>query len=132
MRGRIVAAAAAVVMLVAVAPARDVAAQNAGGQQAAGQAAPHGDAKAGQQEFLAVGCWECHGTAAQGGMIAGPRLAHTQLPYEAVLHQLRVPRNAMPPYEATVVPDTEVANIYAWLESLPPPQSAANIPLLNQ
>ena len=127
MRGRIVAAAAAVMMLVAVAPARDVAAQNAGGQQAA----PKGDAKAGQRVFLADGCWECHGTAAQGGMIAGPRLAHTQLPYAAVLEQLRVPRAAMPPYEATVVSDAEVANIYAWLESLPPPQSAANIPLLN-
>ena len=88
--------------------------------------------RAGQQTFLADGCWECHGTVAQGGVITGPRLAHTALPYEAVLQQLRVPQNAMPPYEASVVPDAQVADIYAWLQSLPAPQSAANIPLLNQ
>jgi hypothetical protein len=38
----------------------------------------------------------------------------------------------MPPYEAAAASDADVANIYAWLESLPAPQSAANIPLLNQ
>jgi len=30
------------------------------------------------------------------------------------------------------VSDAQVADIYAWLESLPGPQTAANIPLLNQ
>ena len=129
MRGSIVAAAAAVLTLVAVAPARDVLAQNAGGGQ---QAAPKGDAKAGQQLFLSIGCWECHGSEAQGGAITGPRLAHTALPFGAVLQQLRVPQNAMPPYEPAVVSDAQVADIYAWLESLPAPQTAAGIPLLSQ
>ena len=129
MRVGIVAAAAAVVMFVAVAPARDVSAQNASGGQ---EAAPKGDAKAGQQVFLSIGCWECHGSEAQGGAITGPRLAHTALPYAAVLQQLRVPQNAMPPYEASVVPDAQVADIYAWLESLPAPQTAANVPLLSK
>ena len=130
MRGGIVAAAAALVMLVAVAPARDVLAQNGGGGQQ--EAAPKGDAKAGQQLFASIGCWECHGSQGQGGAITGPRLAHTALPFAAVLQQLRVPQNAMPPYEAAVVSDAQVADIYAWLESLPAPQTAANIPLLNQ
>jgi len=129
MRGGIVAAAAALGMLVAVAPARDVAAQNGNGGQ---QAAPKGDAKAGQQLYLSIGCWECHGSEAQGGAITGPRLAHTALPFAAVMQQLRVPQNAMPPYEPAVVSDTDVANIYAWLESLPAPQTAASIPLLSQ
>jgi len=48
------------------------------------------------------------------------------------MQQLRVPQNAMPPYEPAVVSDTDVANIYAWLESLPAPQTAASIPLLSQ
>jgi mono/diheme cytochrome c family protein len=121
-------AAAAVLAVVAAATADRAAAQNGGGQQTS---APPGDAKAGQQLFLADGCWECHGTAGQGGVITGPRLAHTQLPYAAVLQQLRVPQNAMPPYEASVLSDADAANIYAWLESLPAPQTAANIPLLN-
>jgi mono/diheme cytochrome c family protein len=129
MRGSIVAAAAALVMLVAVAPARDVLAQNGGGGQ---QAAPKGDAKAGQQLYMSIGCWECHGSQAQGGAITGPRLAHTALPFAAVVQQLRVPQNAMPPYEPSVVSDEDVASIYAWLASLPAPQNAANIPLLNQ
>lgn len=129
MRGGFVAAAAALVMLVAVAPARDVLAQNGNGGQ---QAAPKGDAKEGQKVFAAVGCWECHGSEAQGGAITGPRLAHTALPFAAVLQQLRVPQNAMPPYEPAVVSDAQVADIYAWLESLPAPQTAASIPLLSQ
>lgn len=128
MRVGIVAAAAALVGVVAVSTVHDAGAQNSGGQQAA----PSGDAKAGQQTFLADGCWECHGTVAQGGVISGPRLAHTALPFAAVLQQLRVPQNAMPPYEASVVSDADVANIYAWLESLPAPPSASSIPLLNQ
>jgi mono/diheme cytochrome c family protein len=133
MRGGIVAAAAALLTLVAVAPARDAMAQNSGGDKSAasGQAAPQGDAKAGQQTFLSIGCWECHGQSAQGGAITGPRLAHTALPFAAVLQQLRVPQNQMPPYEAAVVSDADVANIYAWLESLPAPQTAGSIPLLS-
>lgn len=125
MRGGLVAAATAS-MVFAFATAAS--AQSSGGQQAA----PQGDAKAGQQLFLADGCWECHGTVGQGGVITGPRLAHTALPEAAVLQQLRVPQNAMPPYEASVISDAQVADIYAWLESLPAPQSAATIPLLNQ
>ena len=125
MRVGIVAAAAA---LMAFAFATAASAQNSGGQQAA----PSGDPKAGQQTFLADGCWECHGTVAQGGVISGPRLAHTALPYAAVLQQLRVPQNAMPPYEASLVSDADVANIYAWLESLPPAPATSSIPILNQ
>src|SRR5215469_14474583 len=94
MRGGIVAAAAALVMLVAVAPAQDAVAQNASGGE---QPAPKGDAKAGQQLFASIGCWECHGSQAQGGAVTGPRLARTALPFAEVLHQLRVPQNAMPP-----------------------------------
>ncbi|HLI20672.1 MAG TPA: cytochrome c [Stellaceae bacterium] len=128
MRVGTVAAAAALMAFATAAPVQNAGAQNSGGQQAA----PQGDAKAGQQLFLADGCWECHGTVAQGGVITGPRLAHTALPEAAVLQQLRVPQNAMPPYEASVVSDKQVADIYAWLESLPAPQNAASIPLLNQ
>lgn len=128
MRVVIIAAAAALLGVVTVAGVQNAGAQSSGGQAAA----PSGDQKAGQQTFLADGCWECHGTVAQGGVISGPRLAHTALPYAAVLQQLRVPQNAMPPYEASVVSDADVANIYAWLELLPVPQSATNIPLLNQ
>lgn len=133
MRVAMVAAAAALMAFATAASVQNALAQNTDAQNSGGQqAAPQGDAKTGQQIFLADGCWECHGTVAQGGVITGPRLAHTALPEAAVLQQLRVPQNAMPPYEASVVPDAQVADIYAWLESLPAPQSAASIPELSQ
>ncbi|HKT20156.1 MAG TPA: cytochrome c [Stellaceae bacterium] len=91
-----------------------------------------GNAKAGEREYRAVGCWECHGTEGQGGAITGPRLADTKLPYEAFLQQLRVPSNAMPPYEPAVLSNADAANIYAFLKSLPPAQSPKDIPLLNE
>jgi len=93
--------------------------------------APSGNAKAGQQTYKAVGCWECHGTAGQGGAVTGPRLAPMKLPYAAFMQQIRVPQNAMPPYEPKVLSNADVANIYAFLKSAPAPKSAKEIPLLS-
>ncbi len=93
--------------------------------------APAGNAEAGAQVYKAVGCWECHGSVAQGGAISGPRLADTALPYAAFLQQLRVPQNAMPPYEPKILSDKDASNIYAFLKSLPPAPAAKDIPLLN-
>jgi ubiquinol-cytochrome c reductase cytochrome c subunit len=94
-------------------------------------AAPAGDPRQGQQIFRSVGCWECHGSMGQGGGGAGPRLASTGLPYVSFLQQLRVPRSAMPPYEARIVPDSDVANIYAYVRALPQPKAVKDIPLLD-
>ena len=93
--------------------------------------APAGDTKKGQQVYKAVGCWECHGTMGQGGAITGPRLADTALPYAAFLQQLRVPQNAMPPYEEKLVSNKDAADIYAFLKSIPASKPVADIPLLN-
>jgi cytochrome c1 len=38
----------------------------------------------------------------------------------------------MPPYTSKVVSDQAVADIYAYLKSVPAPPLAKNIPLLNQ
>ena len=94
-------------------------------------AAPAGNAQTGQKTFLSDGCWECHGSVGQGGAVTGPRLAATALPYAAFIQQLRVPQNAMPPYETTILSDADAANIYAFLKSLPAAQAAKDIPLLN-
>jgi mono/diheme cytochrome c family protein len=127
MRVGFVAAAAALVICASAFLAPSAGAQQSSGQQAA----PQGDAKAGQTVYLADGCWECHGSVAQGGAITGPRLASTALPFDAVLQQLRTPQNAMPPYEASILSDAEAANIYAWLKSLPAAPAASSIPLLS-
>jgi mono/diheme cytochrome c family protein len=93
--------------------------------------APSGNAKAGQQVYKAVGCWQCHGTIGQGGAVTGPRLAPTALPYAAYLQQLRTPQNAMPPYEPKILSDKDASDIYAYLKSVPAPKPVAEIPLLN-
>ena len=120
--GNVIAAALFVVCSAALGASPAIAQDNA---------APAGNAKTGQQVYKAVGCWECHGTAGQGGAITGPRLAPTALPYAAFLQQLRTPQNAMPPYEAKIVSNADAANIYAFLKSVPAPKSVQDIPLLS-
>ena len=41
------------------------------------------------------------------------------------------PRNAMPLYTAKVLPDADVADIYAWVQTLPRPAKVDSIPLLK-
>ena len=54
------------------------------------------------------------------------------LSYEAFLSQLRHPVNEMPPYVESAMPDAEVANIHAYVSSLPPPPDVKSIPILNR
>jgi mono/diheme cytochrome c family protein len=84
--------------------------------------APAGDAGNGKRIFLADGCFECHGRVGQGGAYLGPApvLARTELPYEAFLQQLRDPSNNMPAYAEPVLADKQAADVFAYLQSLPP------------
>jgi hypothetical protein len=58
----------------------------------------------------------------------GPHLAPNPLPFEAFAGQVRRPANAMPPYTTVVLSDGELADIYAYLLTIPPlpdPKAAA-------
>ena len=92
--------------------------------------APSGDAARGKQLFIHDGCYACHGTAGHGEPY-GPRLAPKPLPFAAVIGQLRQPRANMPRYAAQFVSDQDVADIYAYLASVPAGRKASDIPLLN-
>jgi mono/diheme cytochrome c family protein len=87
--------------------------------------APAGDAAKGKALFLKNGCYECHGTVGQGG--TGPRIA----PRTASLAYIRKPAGGMPPYTPKVLPDSDVADLLAYLMSIPAPPPAKSIPLLN-
>ncbi|MBO0753458.1 MAG: cytochrome c [Bradyrhizobiaceae bacterium] len=93
----------------------------AGGARA--QDAPAGDAAAGKKTYLATGCFFCHGRSGQGGALNGPApiLARTAMPWEGFENQLRHPINEMPAYAESVMSKKEVADIYAFLQSLPGP-----------
>ncbi len=90
-----------------------------------------GNAARGKQLYLTTGCYQCHGTRGEGGGNAGPRLAPTPIPFEGLVLQLRHPRARMPIYTDVVMPDADVADIYAYLQSVPKGKAAAEIPLLN-
>ena len=92
--------------------------------------APAGNAENGKKLFLEKGCFQCHDTLGQGG--DGPRLAPRPIPYAAFLKELRQPRDQMPPYTAKMMPDKEIADIYAFLMTIPAPPEVNTIPLLNR
>jgi mono/diheme cytochrome c family protein len=95
--------------------------------------APSGDAVKGRELFLAKGCAYCHGTVGQGGggRTGGLRIANSGIAFPAFLNQLRRPVNEMPPYVASALPDKDVADIYVYVASLPPPPDVKTIPILN-
>ena len=85
----------------------------------------------GKQLYMATGCYQCHGTTGEGGGGAGPRLAPQPIPFEALLLQLRHPRARMPVYTPVVMPDKDVADLYAYLQSVPKGRTADEIALLK-
>ena len=96
-----------------------------------------GNADNGKKTYRAVGCYECHGLQGQGGSSApvgsyGPRLAPAKLPVAAIRAYVRHPSGGMPPYSPKVLSDSQIDDIYAFLRSVPAPQPAKDIPLLNQ
>jgi mono/diheme cytochrome c family protein len=94
------------------------------------QQPPAGDRARGARLYVDRACWQCHGLAAQGGGIAGPRLAGRVQVFAAFAQYVRKPAEEMIPYTAKVLPDHELADIFAWLTGLPPPPSADSLPLL--
>jgi mono/diheme cytochrome c family protein len=98
----------------------------------AGQTAvPAGNAERGRELYRKIGCYQCHSGQAQGG-VTGPRLGPRPMPYPGFVQYLRAPTGEMPPYTAKVMTDQEVADVYAFLQSLPPPPVLANLPLLQR
>ena len=94
-------------------------------------AEPTGDAANGKRLFMTVGCYECHGTTGAGGGLAGPRLAPTPLPFIAVKAKVRTASGRMPVFSEAVLKDSEIADIYAYLQSIPAGKSGRDIELLN-
>ena len=103
---------------------------------AAGLLVGHGAALAasadkGKAAYMTFGCWGCHGTVGQGG-ITGPKLAPEPMAAEAFTAYVRTSNRAMPPYREAVLSNEDLADIYAYLESIPKPADYKSIPLLNQ
>lgn len=87
-------------------------------------------------------CYSCHGYSGQNG--PGARLVPmkmTEAQFAAFVRHPRDPapglspagqQNRMQPYTAKVLPDSELADIYAYIKTLPDSPPAKSIPLLNE
>ena len=96
--------------------------------QVAAQAA---SAEKGKAAYVQHGCWGCHGFQGQGG-ITGPKLAPDPMPVEAFNAFVRTTNRTMPPYMEAILPNDDLADIYAYLQTIPKPADHKSIPLLNQ
>jgi mono/diheme cytochrome c family protein len=104
------------------------------GLLAAGQNAPSGNAANGKQLFEKQNCYYCHGTAGQGGR-DGARIAATALTVAQFTRYVRRPAGAMramPAYTAKLLTDEQLADVYAYLKTLPAAQPPAQIPILDR
>ena len=97
------------------------------------QDAPRGDAANGKRLYLADGCFTCHGRSGQGGAYntPAPILAHTAVPFDGFKGQIRNPINDMPAFPTAILSDKDIADIYAFVETLAGPRSPKDFPILN-
>ena len=94
-------------------------------------AASAASAEKGKQAFISHGCWQCHGFQGQGGT-AGKQLAPNVMPLAAMSGFVRNSNGPMPPYTKAVLSEGELADIHAYLESVPKPRDYRSIPQLSQ
>src|SRR5262245_34273242 len=94
-------------------------------------AQPPANADNGRKLYVDRACWQCHGLEAQGGGIAGPRLAGRVQVWAAFSAYVRAPTEEMIPYTAKVLPDAELADIFEFLRTLSPPPAVDTIPALS-
>jgi mono/diheme cytochrome c family protein len=100
---------------------------------AAASAQTTGDPKHGKELYTKYSCYACHGFSGQNGN--GARLVPMKFAQAAFIAYVRNPprANQMPSFSAKVLADADLADIYAYIKTLPdsaPP--AASVPILSQ
>lgn len=94
---------------------------------------PTGNAQNGKKLLMSYGCYECHGREGQGSSQTGAaRIGPPLLSFEGFQSYVRNPKIQMPPYTSKAVSDQDLADIYAYLKSIPMPPKGKDIPLLNK
>ena len=92
---------------------------------------PAGNIQNGKKLFTSYGCFECHGHQAEGTSVGGPRLGPNPISFPAFIKYVRQPTGQMAPFTIKVTSDADLADIYAFLQSLPQPPKADSIPALK-
>jgi len=95
-------------------------------------ASAQGNAKAGAEHWMKYTCYGCHGFSGQNG--PGLRLVPMKMTVENFTKLVRNPGapNRMPPYSEKNLTDAQLADIWAYLKTLPDAPAAKDIPLIQE
>jgi mono/diheme cytochrome c family protein len=87
----------------------------------------------GKIAYVKNGCWQCHGLLGQGSLVTsgGTVLSNSALSFEIFKNFVRSTNRAMPPYREAILSDADLADIYAYMQSIPKPPDVNGIPLLK-
>jgi mono/diheme cytochrome c family protein len=90
-----------------------------------------GNAKAGQENWTKYTCYGCHGFSGQNG--PGLRLVPMRMTVDGFTKLVRNPTGRqMPSYSEKVLTDAQLADVWAYLKTLPDSPAAKDIPLIQQ
>jgi ubiquinol-cytochrome c reductase cytochrome c subunit len=87
------------------------------------------NAQQGKELYLKYSCYACHGYDGHGG--AGARLVPLAMTVPRFTAYVHNPRR-MPPYTEKVLSDAQLADLFAYIKSLPVSPPADQIPLLSR
>ncbi len=96
---------------------------------AAQSKAPVGNAARGKELYVKYSCYACHSFDGHGG--AGARLVPMKMLLPVFTAYVRAPR-VMPAYREKVMSDAELADVYAYIKTIPESPGPKDIPLLSQ
>jgi mono/diheme cytochrome c family protein len=99
------------------------------GSGAPPQAPAAASAQQGHELYLKYSCYACHGYDGHGG--PGARLVPLAMTVTRFTAYVRNPRR-MPPYTDRVLSDEQLADLFAYIKSLPASPPADQIPLLSR
>ena len=88
-----------------------------------------GNAQAGKDLYVRYSCYACHGYDGHGG--AGARLVPMRMTGDRFTAYVRGPRTPqMPTYSTKLLTDAQLADLWAYIKSIPASPDAKDIPLL--
>ena len=77
-------------------------------------------------------CYYCHGTVGQGAGPVGARIGPPTRALAGFIRYVRRPSGAMPALTEKMISDQDLADIYAYLRTIPTPKSSQDIPILGE